>query len=198
MLPKSNETPRLRHLQEVLDAADPRVAFGQWPTLNEADYKSIGRLVMFCNFVELNLRRMVEAWEGADLLRIPIKGKASDLRIEEVETTVQGMFPWPENEMNGLKRLVEIRSLRNLVAHFAARRFPDDDAFLFTARSERDFKRQFGKASAPDQWLTAIIDGQMLPSTVEQIDGLQRWLADQAALTVKQAHEIGKAGHHSS
>jgi hypothetical protein len=190
LLPPSNETPRLRYLQEVLDAADPRVAFGEWPKLTEDDYLAIGRLVMLCNFVELNLRRIVEAWEEAGKLTVPIKGNACDLRIEGVEAAVQEMFPWPENELNGLKRLVEIRWLRNMVAHFAARRFPDDDAFLFTARSERDFKRQFGRPSEPNQWLTAILDGHVVPSAVDHIDSLQRWLADQTSLTVKQAYKI--------
>jgi len=32
--------------------------------------------------------------------------------------------------------------MRNLIAHFAIRRFPNDDAFLFIAKSARDFKKQ--------------------------------------------------------
>jgi hypothetical protein len=177
-------------LQKVLDAADPHVAFGEWPKLNEVDFHAIGRLIMYYNFAELNLRRMVEAWEGAGLLKTSLSVKAIDHSIGAVETTVQEMFPWPENELNGLKRLAEIRSFRNLVAHFAARRFPDDDAFLFTARSERDFKRQFGRPSEPNQWLTAIVDGHVLPNAVDHVEGLQRWIADQASLMVKQAHDI--------
>lgn len=153
-------------------------------------YHAIGRLIMFYNFVELNLRRMVEAWEEAGLLTVPISGKARDLVIGSVETTVQAMFPWPENELGALKSLAKIRLLRNLVAHFAVRRFPDGDAFVFFAKSERDFRHQFGGKSAPNEWLTAILDGDILPNAVEEVEKLQVWLATQASIVVRQAHDI--------
>jgi hypothetical protein len=68
---------------------------------------------------------MLEAREEAGLLR-GIKGKARDLIIGDVEIAVQGMLPWPENELNAFNRLAEVRSLRKLVAHFAVRRFLND------------------------------------------------------------------------
>jgi hypothetical protein len=104
------------------------------------------------------------------------------------------MAPWPERELNRLKRLAEIRNLRNLVAHFAAKRFPEDDAFLFIAKSEADFKRQFpGVPTASNMMLTAILDGPMLPSALADVEEMQIWLAMQSAMSVKQAHEITSA-----
>jgi hypothetical protein len=181
-------------LQGVLDAADLGIAVEEWPKLRKGDYVAIGRLIMFYNFIELNLRRMVEAWEEAGLLSVPISGKARDLRIGSVETTVQAMAPWPKKELDALKRLAEIRMLRNLVAHFAVRRFPDDDAFLFIAKSEQDFRRQFGGASTPNQWLTAILDGNILSAAVKEVEHLQTWLANQTSLTVRQAYDIKNGG----
>jgi hypothetical protein len=190
MLPPNAASARNVHLQAILDKVDTHVALGEWPKLSEQDQFNIGRIVVLYNFVEFNLRRMLEAWEEAGLLRVEIKGKARDLRIGQVETTVQAMFPWPENQRHALRRLAEIRNLRNLVAHFAAKRFPDENAFLFIAKSEADFKRQFPSTpSAANVTLTAILDGPVLPGCVQEVEGLQAWLATQTALFVKEAHE---------
>ena len=190
MLPTGSDTPRLRYLQSVLDAADAGFAVSEWPKLTTEDSLAIGRLIMLYNFIELNLRRMVEAWEDAGLLRVPTKGRARDFHIGEVEAAAQTMVPWPVEQLSAFKLLAEIRLLRNLVAHFAARRFPSDDGFLFIAKSERDYRRQFGGESAPNEWLTVVMDGQVLNEALERVEGAQLWLANQTSLTVRQAHEI--------
>jgi hypothetical protein len=190
MLPPGSDTPRLRYLQSVLDAVDAGFAVSEWPKLTTEDYLAIGRLVMLYNFIELNLRRIVEAWEEAGLLTVPIKGRARDLHIGELEATAQAMLPWPEEQLSAFKLLAEIRLLRNLVAHFAARRFPSDDGFLFIAKSERDYRRQFGGESAPDEWLTVVMDGQTLKEALEEVEGAQLWLANQTSLTVRKAYDV--------
>jgi hypothetical protein len=193
-LPPNNASTRNVYLQQQLDRVEAHVALSEWPKLTKDDQFRIGRLVMIYNFVEFNLRRMLEAWEEAGLLTGAIKGRGKDLRIGAVEKTVQEMMPWPEAELKGLKRLAEIRNLRNLVAHFAVKRFPDDDAFLFIAKSEADFKKQFpGMVSDSNVLMTAILDGPVLPGCLDELENLQIWLAKQTSITVHQAHEIKTA-----
>ncbi|MGX9428041.1 hypothetical protein [Bradyrhizobium sp. LeoA1S1] len=194
MLPPNSITERGRYLQAKFDAVEGHVALSEWPRLSEKDQFHIGRIVMLYSFVELNLRRMVEAWEDAGLLTVPMKCKAKDLRIGALEETVQRMFPWPDNELNALKRLAEMRTLRNLVAHFGAIRFPDEDAFVFIAKSESDFKRQFpGKTAQPGILMTAILDGPVLAGVMDEVQHISEWLAKQTAIMVRQAYERTKA-----
>lgn len=81
-------------------------------------------------------------------------------------------------------------AFRNLVAHFSAKRFPEDDAFLFIAKSETDFKKQFLDAQSDSNlMLTAIVDGPVLQGSLAEVEGLQIWLAKHTAISVKQAHE---------
>jgi hypothetical protein len=191
MLPPNAASPRNVYLQGILDHVDAHVALNDWPKLTDQDQFIIGRLVVLYNFIEFNLRRMLEAWDEAGLLQVRIKGNARDLRIGQVETTVQAMFPWPEDQKHALERLAEMRNLRNLVAHFAARRFPNDDAFLFIAKSEADFRRQFPDVpSASNSFLTAILDGPILPGALQEVEAYQLWLATQTMLFVNQAHRL--------
>jgi hypothetical protein len=102
-LPENCESPRTRQLQDVLDRVEAHIAINEWPKLEQADFLLIGRLVYLYNFIEINLRRMVETWQEFDLLPEKFKGRTQDLQIGDVEKTVQKMFPWPQNELNGLK-----------------------------------------------------------------------------------------------
>jgi hypothetical protein len=150
-------------------------------------------LIYLFNFIEMNQRRMVEAWQEYGLLQL--KGRAQDLQIGEVEKTVQEMFPWPDNELVGLRQLAYFRTVRNLVAHFAAKRFPEEeDAFLFIAKSERDFKRQFpGATSVSSLMLTVIVPAADLRKALEETEMLQTWLGTVAGQLIKQAYDQRKA-----
>jgi hypothetical protein len=90
----------------------------------------------------------------------------------------------------GLKQLAYFRTVRNLVAHFAAKRFPNDDAFLFIAKSERDFKRQFpGVTTVSNMMLTIIVDASEVRHALEDVESLQIWLGTVTGQLVKQAYD---------
>ena len=75
----------------------------------------------------------------------------------------------------------ELRKFRNLVAHFAVRRFPDDDAFLFVAKSRRDFKRVFGADPPPGAALTSVADCAQVRNALKHVEHVQNWLAHATA-----------------
>lgn len=189
MLPPGVETPRGRELQEILNRSGE--AFSNWPMLKKEDYNSIGGLIVLYSYIELNLRRIVEAYDHAALLQPPWKGKSRKLRLSEVEMAVQRMLAWREAEMSALKRMEELRSFRNLVAHFAIRRFPDDEAFVFIARSAKDYEKQFGAEPPAHAMLTAVLEAHVLPNVVKEVEGLQNWLATVAVQIETQLSDKG-------
>lgn len=176
MLPPNVDSPRGRYLQAILDNADVE-SFSTWPMLKKEDYIAIGGLVVLFSYIDLNLRRMVEAYDHAGCLQTPWKGRSGSLNAAEIERAAQSILPWPEQNMRALRRMEELRGLRNLVAHFAIRRFPDDDAFVFIAKSARDFKKQFGTEPPAHAMLTAVLDGPVLPGIVKEVEDLQNWVA---------------------
>lgn len=182
-LPPNSETERGVYLRNVFYNTHPTEVFSKWPKLTVEDHAIVGRLINLYSFIEINLRRLVESWTDADLLP---KGRIKDLPLSRVEELAQTVLPWPEANLFALKKMAELRSLRNLVAHFGMMRFPDDDAFLFIAKSEADYKKQTGEQSAEDVMLIAVLDGPVLPGLVQELEGMAQWLATVTAQILKQ------------
>jgi len=67
-----------------------------------------------------------------------------------------------------------------LIAHFAVRRFPDDDAYLFFTKSDRDFKRLYGADPDPGTIMTAILECSQLNHGFRHIRDLQNWVTNAA------------------
>jgi hypothetical protein len=89
----------------------------------------------------------------------------------------------------------EFRYFRNLIAHFAIRRFPADDAFVFVAKSARDFKRVFGADPNPGAMLTAVADCEQIRGALNRIEHVQNWLATATPIIEEDlAPRAGPAG----
>ncbi len=78
-------------------------------------------------------------------------GDVGKLTAPDVAEAIQALPCWDDAGRKALAEIEEMRGFRNLAAHFAIRRFPSDDAFLFVAKSARDFKRQFGTRAVSER-----------------------------------------------
>lgn len=177
MLPKSVETPRGLELQAILAEAakDPR-GLDRWPMLTEKDYVAIGGIVVLFSYIDFNLRRILEAFDRVSQLKAPWKGRTGKLPATEVAAAIQSLDVWDDAGRKALAELEELRFFRNLVAHFAIRRFPNDNAYLFIAKSERDFRRVFNQAPPLGVALTAIVDYEDVTKAVHRIEHVQNWI----------------------
>jgi hypothetical protein len=177
-LPPSTETPRLRYLQDIVDAATYG-GWADWPTPTESDYAQFGKIIVLFSYIDVSIRRIVEAAGNADSLGDPWKGRVSKLNISEADQAVLSL-DWSDPNRTALNQITERRGLRNLIAHFAVRRFPSDDAFLFFTKSERDFKRLYGRDPEPGAIMTAIVESSQLNDGFRHIHKLQEWVAQAA------------------
>jgi hypothetical protein len=184
-LPKSTETPRTRYLQDIVTAASATDLAG-WPMLNEKDYALVGAFIVLFSYIDFNLRRVIEIFDKTGRLNAPWKGKTGNLNAVEVAAGIQSLDYWDEAGRKALNDVEELRKFRNLVAHFAVRRFPADEAFVFLAKSTRDFKQQFGADPEPGAALSAIVDRDQMRGALRHVEHVQNWLA---TLTAKlEAH----------
>jgi hypothetical protein len=175
-LPDSTETPRTRHLQNIVDAVSAD-DLSEWPMLTSKDYELVGAYVVLFSYVEFNLRRVVELFDKKGLLTDPWKGKSEDLHATDLAAAAQSLQCWDDGGRKALAEVEELRKFRNLAAHFAIRRFPNDDAFLFVAKSKRDFKRVFGSLPPDDAALTAVVDCTQVRGALRHVEHVQNWLA---------------------
>jgi hypothetical protein len=178
-LPPSTETPRLRYLQNIVDAATDG-GWADWPTPKETDYTEFGKIIVLFTYIDVSIRRIVEAAGNANCLDDKWKGRVGKLNIGEAEEAVLSL-DWSDPNRIALNQIVERRGLRNLIAHFAVRRFPSDDAFLFFTKSDRDFKRQYGRDPEPGTIMTAIVECSQLNDGFRHIHKLQVWVTKAAS-----------------
>ena len=178
-LPPNTETPRGLELQakyKATEAADP--SFKDWPMPTQDDFALIGSIVVLFTYVEFDLRRLAEAFDHAGLLPPPWKDRAMDLNIGEVEKAVQAAPAWGgPADVEVLKTLATHRRLRNLVAHFVVRRFPDNEAFLFLTNNSKDFEQVHGEKRAPGEAMTAVVEREQVVDALRGIASIRNWLA---------------------
>jgi hypothetical protein len=189
MLPGNSDTPRGRELQRILSAATTD-EFSAWPMLNTDDYVAIGGIVVLFSYIEFYLRRLVEGYDEAGQLQGKWKDKSQHMRIGDVEKAALTLLPWPEANLFAFQRMSHLRDLRNLVAHFAVRRFRVDDAYVFIAKSAKDFKREFGSAPPPGSMLTVVMEAEIVRGVLKEVQELSNWLAVLTVDMEKQFDEI--------
>jgi len=175
-LPKNVETPRGRYLQNILDAT-LESDWADWPMLNEKDYVLIGGLIVIYSYMDMNLRRIAEVTDNAGIMAVPWKDKTAGLNITDIEKAVLSLPDWSENNIYALTGIAQLRGMRNLAAHFAIRRFPNEDAFLFITKSAKDYKREFGRDPEPGMLFTGVVDCEQFKGAFKHAEGLQLWLA---------------------
>ena len=145
--------------------------------LNKSDYALVGGLVVLYSYLDFNLRRVLEVFHHAGLLSEPWAKKVDKLYAEEVAEAIQSLTCWDDAGRKALAEIEELRGLRNLVAHFTIRRFPSGDAFIFVAKSARDYKRQFGTDPAPGTAFSAVVDCEQIRTALKHVEYVQNWLA---------------------
>ena len=176
-IPRGTRTPRLEELETKLKAASAEMK--EWPQPGKEDFLLIGGIVVFYGYVDFNLRRLLEAFERGGVLPKQWCGHDGKLDAEKLAKAVQETPVWKgPHDVTALRRLEEMRKIRNLVAHFAVRRFPSDDAFVFVTKNRREYKRVMGHEGEPGQALTAIVECDGMRKALKEIERIHNWLAE--------------------
>jgi hypothetical protein len=191
-LPKSIETPRLVDLRAIV-AAIPETTLQEWPLVIRSDYTLFGKYITMFGYIDLNLRRIVEAAAYAGIIK-ENKVPAADLKIDKVETAIQTLPGWPVENKRGIALIKEARTVRNLLGHFGVKRFPNDDAYLFLTKSAEDFREAIGEEPTPHQLMFAIAEVKSVREGLKRVENVENWLSHVAAELVRRF----AAGHLSA
>jgi len=183
LLPPEHRTDHLAKLEAKLDECrgDP----SRLENLTPEDFHLIGAYIQIFNFIEFNCRRSIEIFALAGLLqgrpaRKPQRTHVSEL-IPSMKVVVEGMDARIENISESIAKLDEIelrRSFRNLLAHWAARRLPGEDAIVLLSMDGSDSKQLFGTDEPrEDVAQHAILNLADIRGLVVHMADYERWIA---------------------
>jgi hypothetical protein len=142
-LPRENKTTKTDAVEAAINKMSPQEREAL-PSLEREDFEAFGRLIQRFCFIDLNLRRALEVFASSKILpKSAAKGHQylTDSDFTEVLEIVKRMDAKVEDTQMALFILDGIskaRANRNLVSHFAGKRFPNEDVYVFASKSERD------------------------------------------------------------
>lgn len=142
-----------------------------------SDFTLIGKIIVQYSYIDFYLLRLIEIYEKADLLAAKWRGKTEKMSIVTVEKVIEEGPDWSPANLIALARIREFRKMRNLMAHFAIKRFPNEDAFLFLTKSASDFKKVLGLSPQPGMAMTGVADIGQTVKIHKMIDRLLEWLS---------------------
>ncbi len=90
------------------------------------------------------------------MLEAPFKGKVRGLSIKRTTDAIMSSQIWSAANRTAFERINERRRLRNLIAHFTAKRFVKEDAFIFMTKSAADFEQVYDRKPDPNHMLYGI------------------------------------------
>lgn len=95
-----------------------------------------------------------------------------------------------EQKIEVIENLTEIkfrRNIRNIFAHFACKRIPNQDAFVFMTNTPKDIKKVFGHTQIPDDYiLYAIFDIADVRGLIGHVLKYENWLVKFTSLIIKK------------
>jgi hypothetical protein len=138
-----------------------------WPNPTKDDLALFGAIIVMYSLMEFNLRRFVEILDHENVLPEVWKGKSGRMPIGDLENMLEAM---PEMAPDN------VVAIQYLLAHFAVRRFPNDDAFVFVTKSSPDFKRVMGTEPEPGMVMASVADAQQLRDLAKMLDRLMVWV----------------------
>jgi hypothetical protein len=174
-LPSSVETERNRYLLDLVkNASEPIIG---WPAPNKDDVVLVGKIIMLYSYIDFNLRRMVEVLDHAKALPAAWLGKTARMHLSDVETILETAPDVSPNNALALRRIKEFRKLRNLLAHFAIKRFPTEDALVFVTKDATDYKKVLGAEADPGVVMAAVAEMSQIRDVCRMIEEIQHWLS---------------------
>jgi hypothetical protein len=177
-LPSEIKTDKMMAVQVAVGKMSPQ-EIAALPSLDDEDLRLFGVVMQHFCFIDLNLRRALEIFHLAKRLREKAEKAYPDFpdsALTDVLTEVAKVEP-VEESLTWLNAISRCRGFRNLVGHFAAKRYPNADVYVFASRSERDAKRVLGANLSNHHVHFAMAGRSEFFEMAKGLEDSQGWLA---------------------
>jgi hypothetical protein len=176
-LPDLTETPRTLALRKVVEETVPEQMLG-WAKPTDEDYALFGKITYIYSAFDFILRYMAETMDKQGMFKERWAAKTQKLTMTQVAEAIQSSPIWIGSNRLALEEIESYRRMRNLVAHFVVRRFPEDDANVFMTKSAIDYRRVYRELpESIDAMLYGVLDADQLRGLVPVLEGLLKWAA---------------------
>jgi hypothetical protein len=182
-LPRENKTAKVVAVEEAIKKMSPQ-ELAALPGLDGEDFKVFGTLTQHFCFIDLNLRRALEVFALSKMLPKSAAKLYPDLPdsmlTEALNEIVKGMDAKVEDiptALTWLEGISKTRKYRNLVGHFAGKRFPNHDVYVFASKSDRDARKVLGHGLASHRVHTAVVGRSEFSEMTKSVGRAQLCLA---------------------
>lgn len=160
-----------------------------WNLTNE-DFMILGKYIQMYCFIELNIHRLFNSIVSTELFEIKSKGRVNipfilDKLIELVGDNLVESSKVDEI-IGKLKEIKFRRDYRNIFAHWAAKKIPNEDGIIFFASDDSDYKKIFGGKIEADMAAYAIFDVADIRGLVTHLSSYEEWIAHFSAEVYEQ------------
>jgi hypothetical protein len=183
-LPKELDAAKVRAVSAAIAKMTPQ-ELRALPPLDNDDLRLFGTISQHYCFLDLNLRRALEIMRMAKRLppeHVKKYPNYSDALLTDVlRGSVEKMDAKVENLEESLFRLEEIgrcRTYRNLLSHFAGKRYPGEDVYVFASKSDRDARKVLGNNLADHRVHFSIAGRSELFQLEILLNSHQAWLSE--------------------
>jgi hypothetical protein len=155
------------------------------PDLDGEDLQLIGTIIQYFSFMDLNLRRALETFHTEAMLpKEYVKLWPTNLPdsklTEALAAIVTGMDPEKEKIEDSLlwiKVIDSSRLKRNLVGHFAGKRYKGHDVYVFASKSFKDARKVLGTGLAEHEVHLVVTPRPEFVEMVQSAKNAHEWLA---------------------
>lgn len=180
-LPPFFENEEIVLLKENLEV----VGIDESVPLNDKDHLLIGKYIQIFNFIELNVRRSLFSVAAAN--GIAVKKEINPANLSDEFLRVLKCICNGEEFVDADRCLRDIelgRRYRNLMAHWAARKIADKDAYLFLSFDGRDIRKVLNKERDDESLVYAVIFEADVRGLMKRMANYEVWIAKNSAIWI--------------
>ena len=179
-LPREIRTSKVIEVETAIKKMSPQ-EIAALPGLDDDDFKVFGTLIQHFCFIDLNLRRALEMFVKSKMLLEKRYSKLTNSKLTEtlidIVTRLDGTVEDIPMAIGFLDGLSKARGNRNLVGHFAGKRFPNHDVYVFASKNDKDAMKVLGRNLQVHHVHTAVAGRSEFFDMTQSVGLAQLWLA---------------------
>jgi hypothetical protein len=182
-LPREIRTTKVTEVEDAIKKMSPQ-ELSALPSLDNDDFSVFGALIQHFCFIDLNLSRALEVFAIAKMLPSRVTKRYPNLLDSELASVLVDIVKTMDATVEDIPRALtflevisKARAIRNLVGHFAGKRFPNKDVYVFVRKSDKD-ARKGGVSLRAGHVHTAVAGRSEFLAMTNTIGQTQLWLAE--------------------
>lgn len=187
-LPKEHLTERAIYLRSEFE----KYSIEELHNLTSEDFKMLGMYIETYNFIDFNVQRLYLLLKENGVIITDKKVKEHNVHMLSKLKEVVDKFCDPSEIDVALAIMQEIefrKPYRNIYAHWAAKRIPNEDAIVFLSSEPSEYRKKFKCEIPLGGSIFAIMDVVDMKWLVNHLQDFERWIAIKISEAFKEMHE---------